>query len=93
MSEFALSIHARKRMQQRAIPPLVLDMLFDCGSVSRCGGADRLTFDRAAIRRLQHQVGGEKGLKQFERWLSVYAIVGDNGEVVTAAHRTRRFRR
>jgi hypothetical protein len=27
-----------------------------------------------------------------ERWLGVYAVVGDNGFVVTAAHKKERFR-
>src|SRR3979490_690090 len=30
-------------------------------------------------------------LKVVERWLNVYAVVGDNGFVVTAAHKRERF--
>jgi hypothetical protein len=32
-------------------------------------------------------------MPRAERWLNVYAVVGDNGFVVTAAHKRERFRR
>ena len=87
-----LTHHARARLQQRAIPPLVIGLLEQFGSVARCGGAERLTFDKAARRRLARELGGSRSMQIVERWLSVYAVVGDNGHLVTASHRTRRFR-
>jgi hypothetical protein len=92
-SDLALTIHARTRLQQRAIPPLVIDLLMQFGSASRCEGAERLTFDKVAVKRLRQHLGGERGLKTVERWLNVYAVVGDNGLLVTAAHKNERFRR
>ncbi|MCP1913406.1 hypothetical protein J2R96_005886 [Bradyrhizobium elkanii] len=50
-------------------------------------------FDKSAIKRLRHHLGGDRGLKVVERWLNVYVVVGDNGLVVTAAHKSERFRR
>jgi hypothetical protein len=93
MDDLALTAHAQARLQQRAIPPLVVDLLMQFGSPSRCNGAERLMFDKTAVKRLRRHLGGERGLKVVERWLNVYAVVGDNGLLVTAAHKSERFRR
>jgi hypothetical protein len=93
MADLPLTAHSMARLQQRAIPPLVVDLLMRFGSPSRANGAERLMFDKSAIKRLRHHLGGDRGLKLVERWLNVYAVVGDNGSVVTAAHKTKRFRR
>jgi len=93
MTDLPLSAHSRARLQQRAIPPLVVDLLMQFGSASRANGAERLMFDKSGIKRLRHHLGGDRGLKVVERWLNVYAVVGDNGLVVTAAHKRERFRR
>ncbi len=85
--------HAQARLQQRAIPPFVIGLLEQFGSAARCGGAERLTFDKAARRRLARALGGSRSLHLVERWLGIYAVVGDNGHLITASHRTRRFRR
>ncbi len=87
----ALTLHAQERLQQRAIPPLVITLLEQCGSVIRCCGADRLIFDKAALKRLKRHLGGERNLRVIERWLDVYAVLGDNGRIVTVAHQSRRF--
>jgi len=52
-------------------------------SPSRCGGAERLIFDKAVKRLLRWHLGGERRLMVVERWLSVYVIIGDDGSVVT----------
>jgi hypothetical protein len=83
--------HADTRLQQRAIPRFMVELLF--GSEMRCGGADRPFFDKASIKRLQRHMGGRRSLRHIEPWMSVYIVVGDNGRLVTAAHRTKRFNR
>ena len=88
-----LTRHSERRMQQRSIPPFVLDLLDRFGSSMRCGRAERLFFDKTARRRLKTHLGGARGLRALEGWLDVYAVVGDNGQVVTVAHRQDRFRR
>ncbi|MGF3027382.1 hypothetical protein ACQVP2_31810 [Methylobacterium aquaticum] len=88
-----LSHHAQQRLQQRAIPPLVVEYLEQFGSSMRCGGAERLFFDKESRRRLSRHVGGARGLRTIEQWLDVYVVVGDCGRIVTVAHRDRRFRR
>jgi hypothetical protein len=87
-----LSCHAKERLQQRAIPLTVVDLLHRFGSSMRCGGAERLFFDKRAMWRLRQHLGN-RSLKSLERWLRVYAVVGDDGLVVTVAHQSRRFRR
>jgi len=42
-----LTLHARRRMHGRMIPPIVLDLLYRFGSSMRCCGADRMFFDKA----------------------------------------------
>ncbi len=88
-----LTAHASRRMQQRSIPPMALELLERFGSECRCGGAYRLYFDKAARRRMRDHYGGSGSPKRIESWLNVYVVVGDNGKVFTAAHRTTRLRR
>jgi hypothetical protein len=85
--------HAAARLQQRAIPPFMVELLERFGSAMRCDGAERLFFDKAARKRLEHHMGGRRSLRRVEPWLNVYLVIGDNGRLVTAAHRTRRLNR
>lgn len=87
-----LTVHARRRLQQRAIPPMMLDYLDRFGTAERCGGSERIFFDKASRRRLAKHMGGDAALRSVERWLGIYAVVGDNGNIVTVGHRTRRHR-
>lgn len=63
--------HASARLQQRAIPVRIVDLLEEFGSSMRSHGADRLFFDKAAKRRLVRNVGGKLGLHSIERWINV----------------------
>jgi hypothetical protein len=88
-----LTRHAEVRLQQRAIPPFVVDLLESCGSTVRCGGADRLFFDKAAKKRLERHLGGARSLRVVEKYLNVYAVFSDGGSVVTVGHRSKRVNR
>jgi hypothetical protein len=83
----SFSRHAAIRIQQRAIPPYVVELLERFGAESRCGGADRLYFDKVGRKRLERHLGGHRALRHIEHWLNVYAVVGDNGSVVTVGYR------
>ena len=85
--------HAAARMQQRAIPPFIVELLERFGSELRCGGADQLFFDKAARRRLEHHMGGRRSLRHVEPWLNVYLVISDNGRLITVAHRSGRLNR
>jgi hypothetical protein len=84
--------HAAARMQQRAIPPEAIDMLLEFGTPVRCHGADSFAFDHAARRRVAHALD-KRTLRRSERYLNAYAVVADNGSLITAAWRTKRLRR
>lgn len=85
--------HAAARLQQRAIPPFIIELLERFGSVMRCGGAEQLFFDKAARKRLERHMGGRRSFRHVEPWLNVYVVIGDNGNLVTVAHRSRRLNR
>jgi hypothetical protein len=87
----AMTSHAEERRQQRAIPFHVIELLHRFGSSFRCRGADRLIFDSAARRRLRSHLGRTRDLRPVERWLRVYLVVGDDGQVVTVGYRTKRM--
>ena len=87
MRDSRYTLKAARRLQQRAIPPHVVDLLEQCGSVERGSQADMLFFDKAAKRRLTHHLGGKRSLRLIEHWMSVYAVIGDNGKIITVGHR------
>ncbi len=88
----AITVHAAARMQQRAIPIEAIELLLDFGTSTRCRGADSFFFDRKARQRLA-AVLGRADLRRAEKYLNAYAVVADDGCVITAARRTRRLRR
>lgn len=93
MSVPGLTTHARVRLQQRAVPPIVIEMLERFGTSTRCRGADRLFFDRAAKKRLCRYLGGARSMKVLEPWLDTSVVVADSGAVVTIDHRYKRIPR
>jgi hypothetical protein len=93
MSEMQISLHAQTRLQQHGIPPIAIEFLREFGSAYRCGGAETLMFDKKARQLLRKHLGGHRSLKLIEPWLNVYAIIGDNGHIVTVARSTKHFRR
>lgn len=85
--------HAEARLQQRAIPAFVVDLLERFGSTTRCGGADRLFFDKPGRKRLERYLGGARSLRLIRPLLDLYAVVSDDGRVVTVGHRSKRINR
>lgn len=92
-TEWNLSEHARRRSQQRSIPPTMLDYLFRFGTSTHCGdGAERIVLTRKGREALARSLGGVGGLRPFENCLDAYAVVADDGSIVTVGHSYRRFR-
>lgn len=87
-----LTTHAAQRMQQRAIPPMVVDLLVQFGCSEPAGdGAMKYFFDKVSHRRLQQYAGVlAKPLKEH---LDVYVVVGHDQAVITAGHRNHRILR
>lgn len=86
-----LTKHAAARIQQRALPPLVLDWLHTYGHEQHDGrGAMILFFNKSARRRLERAVGREP-VRRMKQWLNAYAVVSTVGQVITAGHRCTRI--
>lgn len=84
------SKHAQKRSQQRAIPPMMIDLLLQFGSTERAGtGVSKIFFDKISRRRVKAYAGPLASL--LDDHLDVYAVVSDDLKVITAGHRTERF--
>jgi len=81
-----LSRHARTRARQRSIPNSVIDGLLDFGDRARSGpGAETCYFTKRSWKKFAVYLGHEA--RHFERYRSVYAILGDDGQVVTICWR------
>jgi hypothetical protein len=78
-------------MQQRAIRPEALDLLFEFGREAfDHHGAVVLYFDKAARQRL---LRSDPGAKEVERLARCYAVLSTEGEVLTVGHRHRKINR
>ena len=87
-----LSHHAAERTHQRAISPMLVDLLLQFGTSQPAGdGASKLFFDKAARRRVKSYAGPLASL--LNEHLDVYVVVGSSEEIITAAHLTERVRR
>lgn len=93
MTGSELTRHARARLQQRAIPPIVIELLDRFGTSVRSNGAETLFFDQSSQKELRRYLGGHRGLRLIEGWLDVYMVVADGGPVITAGHRTQPLHR
>ena len=86
-----MTSHAIMRSQQRCLPPLVIDWLHDFGRERHDGrGATILYFDKHARRSLERSVG-RAPVRRMKEWLNAYAVVSDDGTLVTVGHRYRRI--
>lgn len=79
-----LSRHATIRMQQRSIPPQVIDLLLDFATPVPAGGGamsyhfTRITWDEA-------MAGAGSAAPQLQRYRNAYVVEGRDGTVITAA--------
>jgi hypothetical protein len=86
------SKHARRRMQQRSIPPLVVTWLLEFGQMryDHQGGIVHY-FDRHSRRNLERVVGS-KVVARLSDYLNAYAVSSTSDEaLITVGHRYKRF--
>ncbi len=84
--------HAEKRMQQRGIPPLIRDWLFDFGEETYDGqGGIILHFSKRSRRRLERTVGREP-IRRMHEWMDSYAVISTDGQLITIGARWKRVR-
>lgn len=88
----SLTHHAKVRMQQRAIPLMLVDLLRDFGvRQSGGGGSSIVFFDKKARRQLRSYAGSM--YEALNDNLDVYAVLGGDGQVITTGYRTQRIER
>ncbi len=80
------SRHAARRVEERAIPPLVVELLVRYGHAVRRRGAWCYAFDKASRRRLKAAIG-KPAYMRLEDLLDAYVLVSDDKEIITAAWR------
>jgi hypothetical protein len=84
--------HLQKRMQQRSIPPLIVQWLEEYGEeVHDHRGGIILHFNKRAKRRLERAVGREP-VRRMNDWMSTYLVVSTDGIRITAGIRYDRIR-
>jgi hypothetical protein len=69
-----LSRHAHVRLQQRAIPPLIMRWLLEYGDRTAAHGAVRLSFSKRSRREIEGEVG-KRVVSQLGKFLAASAIV------------------
>lgn len=85
--------HAKKRLQQRGIPDIVLRWLSVFGRRQYDGrGAVIRFFDRTARERLQRSIGSDV-FRGMHESLNAYAVYRVDGQLITVGHRYKRIRR
>ena len=77
----AYSKHASIRAQQRCIPPLIVEWLFEYGRRISSHGAVHLVFDKRSRKSIAKEVGTNI-LRQLSKYLNVEAVVDPETDVV-----------
>ncbi len=80
----AITVHARRRQQQRAIPQIIVDLLQEHAEPVPAGGGDELLrFSKRTWRHAAADLGPQA--KYFERYRTAYVIQAPDGTVITVA--------
>lgn len=86
-----LTHHAESRMRQRAIPPLMIELLYLYGREQQQNGSTMLFLDKRArekARQALHEVR-----KRFDKLCDAYLVQADcDGTVITVGHHLKRFK-
>ena len=86
MSKILYSTHAKKRLQQRAIPKKMIDWLITFGRCKHCWGNAKLFFFTAKNRQkcLQHLSKIEQ--KIFNKKANAFLILSNDNVLVTVGY-------
>lgn len=88
-----LSKHAQVRMQQRGVPPVIIEWLLQYGATVYDGHGCRICFfDKNAKKQLRKEKG-DIVLRRLHEMMDSYAVVGGDGLVITVGHRYQRAMR
>lgn len=87
-----MTCHAKNRCQQRSISPLFVDLLLRFGVTEKAPGkADKMFLNKAARKQIKAYAGPLAS--QLDQHLDIYAVISEDGLVVTIGHRLDRVRR
>lgn len=86
------TVHAKVRMQQRAIPPSVVDLILECGERVPAGRGSEIFILGKRGRQRVHRSKGQAISRRLEGHWRDYVVVAD-GQVVTCGKRYKRIRR
>ncbi|POF63044.1 hypothetical protein CFR73_09270 [Novacetimonas maltaceti] len=84
----AMTKHATRRSQQRAIRPVVLALLLEHGVRKPAGGGSEMIY---LPRRRHAELLAEGICTDDDRLKGIYAIISADDQIVTVGHRTRRL--
>lgn len=85
--------HAEARLNQRGVPPFVVELLDRFGAVRRSHGKEKVYFDNRSKKALRKFFGGARGMRMIEPFLDVYAVLSEDGAVITVGHLQKRIGR
>lgn len=86
-----MTMHANVRAQQRRIPPLIMEWLTSYGASRHDHrGAEILYFDKHSRKALAKAVG-EEVVSRLAELLDTYAVIADDGAMITVGHRYKRL--
>ncbi|MDP6537058.1 MAG: DUF4258 domain-containing protein [Gammaproteobacteria bacterium] len=86
-----LTRHAENRMQQRGINRQAVDYVLAYGRESYGHhGCQVVWLDKQARRRIRDEESEEMARK-LDKCLNTYAVIDQNGTVITVGHRYRRI--
>lgn len=85
MALINMTRHARCRAQQRGINDKAIELLISFGhSVPVGRSCQRIYFRKSCLRELADEIGIKPSM--IERLRHIYAVVADDGSIVTVAH-------
>lgn len=88
-----LTKHAKSRVQQRGMPPVVLEWLDAFGARERDGhGAEKVWFDKISRKRM-NKVLGHEIVDRMGSLLDAYMVQREDGMVVTVGRIQKRITR
>lgn len=85
-ADFRYTAHAATRMQQRGIPPLIVEAALRHGTkLYAPGGVTRRVLDNKAIKRSQKHFG-KACAKPLADYCGIYVVINSDGIILTVAH-------
>lgn len=85
-----LTKHAAARMVQRNFPISVVETILAYGNSRYAKGAESVVLDNDTLDLV---AADDRRLAiDLERYRGVYVVVGDHGQIITAARRSRRLK-